>query len=64
MIYPVLNQYVTISEESGIAIDSVSGKNVDLPIGAFPLLKLIDGKTSIDEIKDKIEKHIRYLQKQ
>lgn len=56
MIYPVLNQYVTISEESGIAIDSVSGKNVDLPIGAFPLLKLIDGKTSIDEIKDKIVK--------
>lgn len=48
MIYPVLNQYVTISEEFGIAIDSVSGKNVDLPIGAFPLLKLIDGKTSID----------------
>ncbi len=54
MLYPTIKYNVVISEESGIAIDMATGNNIELPSGAFPVLKLVDGKTDIDAIIDRI----------
>lgn len=54
MIYPAINPYVVISEQAGVAIDTTTGRNVELPKGAYPILRLVDGKTDIDTIVEKI----------
>lgn len=50
MYYPRVNPNIILSEQSAIAIDIISGKHISLPKGAFPILKLTDGKTDIDTI--------------
>lgn len=50
MYYPRVNPNIILSEQSVIAIDIISGKHISLPKGAFPILKLTDGKTDIDTI--------------
>lgn len=54
MIYPAINPYVVISEQAGVAIDTTTGRNVELPKGAYPILRLVDGKTDIDTIVEKL----------
>ncbi|HBN46599.1 MAG TPA: hypothetical protein DD401_02920 [Prevotella sp.] len=56
MRYPAIKEHVVISEQFGIAIDLTTGKNIDLPTGAFPVLKLVDGKTDMDDILREISK--------
>ena len=59
MKYPAIKEHVVISEPSRIAIDLTSGKNIDLPADAFPVLKLVDGQTDIDDIFREISKTYR-----
>lgn len=56
MMYPKLKEHVIISEQSGIALDLSNGKNIDLPSGAYPVLKLVDGQTDINDIFREISK--------
>lgn len=55
-MYPKLKEHVIISEQSGIAIDLTNGKNIDLPSGAYPVLKLVDGQTDINDIFKEVSK--------
>ncbi len=50
MPYPSINPYVIISKQSRMAIDVTTGKHIDLPPGAFPLLRMVDGHTDIETI--------------
>lgn len=54
MTYPTINPNVVISEQSDIAIDITTGKHIELPDGAYPVLKLTDGQTDIDTIINRI----------
>lgn len=53
-MYPIINPNVVISKSSGIAIDVVTGKHIDLPDGAYPVMKLIDGQSDVDTIINKL----------
>ncbi len=59
MGYPIIKANVILSEQSGIAIDLTSGKNIDLPADAWPVLKLVDGQTDINDIYREISKTYR-----
>lgn len=50
MIYPVINPHVVIAEQSGIIIDVITGKYMSLPTGAYPIFRLVDGKTDVETI--------------
>lgn len=54
MQYPTINPNVIVSEQSDLAIDLVTGKTINLPSGAYPVLKLIDGQTDVDAICNKL----------
>lgn len=56
MRYPAIKEHIIISEQSGIIIDLTTGKNIDLPAGAYPVLKLVDGQTDIDDIFREVSK--------
>lgn len=54
MTYPIINPNVVISEHSDLAIDITTGKHIEVPVGAFVVLNLMDGQTDIDTIINKI----------
>lgn len=54
MIYPKINSTVLVSKESDLVIDTATGKNMELPSGAYPVLNLIDGDTELDTIINNI----------